>query len=573
LKHLIEFIEKTDIKNTKIYKELNRSKKEAQILKFVTQKYIEGFDVVSIREIIKTNSSKKELKSLKLLTEIKNLIDLEWIRPIEFISANSSSDLKLQLLSLDITLSLSFLQLLENGSLDVKLPDNRAYSDHLEYLQDQFEIISLLHKISISNRNSIDRLGDKLTQLKERVENRIKLSTKPLIVEEFIKSKKLENNQRVIFLALLKEEYSGSEGGGLRDMNSLLALISNSEYEKIKNRALLEDGAYLITNNIIDYEEILNPFGGISRSFYLQDEIMKEIIYPNQKKKIKKVKINDLIEKQDIFEYLEAKTNLEDVVLHQDTRDILSRLQKQIDKNVLKKLRDWGIKSSNHKSIDAKIIFYGHSGTGKTMTAVSLAKTLKKPILSFDCSKILSMYVGESEKNVRKIFDDFRAISQKIEDKPILLLNEADQFLSSRSEGAGSSADKMHNQMQNIFLEQIERFDGILIATTNLLDNIDKAFSRRFNYKVEFKKPDISQRVRLWQFMLPENADYEEGFDINRLAKYDLTGGQINLIIKNSAYRVAVRDESIFKIEDFIDEIKRELGSSFGNDINMGFKV
>jgi len=573
LKYLIEFIETKKIRDTKIYKELKCSKKEAKILRFIAKKYIEGFDVVSTREIIKSNSSKKELKSLKLLGDIKKLIDLEWIKPIEFIGASNISDLKLQLLSLDITMSISFLQLLENGSLDIKLPDNRAYSDHLEYLQDQFEIISLLHKISISNKNSIDRLNEKLTKFKDRVESRIKLTHKPLIVEEFIKSKKFDKHQRVIFLALLKEEYSGSEGGGLRDMNTLLALISNSEYEKIKNRALLEDGAYLITNNIIDYEEILNPFGGISRSFYLQDEIMKEIIYPNQKKKTKKVKINDLIEKQDIFEYLEAKTNLEDVVLHQDTKNILDSLQKQIDKNVLKKLRDWGIKSPHQKSIDAKIIFYGHSGTGKTMTAVSLAKTLKRPILSFDCSKILSMYIGESEKNVRKIFDEFKAISQKSEIKPILLLNEADQFLSSRSEGIGSSADKMHNQMQNIFLEQIERFEGILIATTNLLDNIDKAFSRRFNYKVEFKKPDISQRVRLWQFMLPENADYEEGFDINRLSKYELTGGQINLIIKNSAYKVAMREESIFELKDFIDEIKRELGSSFGSDINMGFKV
>ena len=573
MKYLIEFIETKKIRDTKIYKELKCSKKEAKILRFIAKKYIEGFDVVSTREIIKTNSSKKELKSLKLLGDIKKLIDLEWIKPIEFIGASNISDLKLQLLSLDITMSISFLQLLENGSLDIKLPDNRAYSDHLEYLQDQFEIISLLHKISISNKNSIDRLNEKLTKFKDRVESRIKLTHKPLIVEEFIKSKKFDKHQRVIFLALLKEEYSGSEGGGLRDMNTLLALISNSEYEKIKNRALLEDGAYLITNNIIDYEEILNPFGGISRSFYLQDEIMKEIIYPNQKKKTKKVKINDLIEKQDIFEYLEAKTNLEDVVLHQDTKNILDSLQKQIDKNVLKKLRDWGIKSPHQKSIDAKIIFYGHSGTGKTMTAVSLAKTLKRPILSFDCSKILSMYIGESEKNVRKIFDDFRVISQKSDEKPILLLKEADQFLSSRSEGIGSSADKMHNQMQNIFLEQIERFEGILIATTNLLDNIDKAFSRRFNYKVEFKKPDISQRVRLWQFMLPENADYEEGFDINRLSKYELTGGQINLIIKNSAYKVAMREESIFELKDFIDEIKRELGSSFGIDINMGFKV
>jgi SpoVK/Ycf46/Vps4 family AAA+-type ATPase len=219
------------------------------------------------------------------------------------------------------------------------------------------------------------------------------------------------------------------------------------------------------------------------------------------------------------------------------------------------------------------IIFYGSAGTGKTMTAISLAKTLKRPILSFDCSKILSMYVGESEKNVRKIFDDFKTLSKEAKVNPILLLNEADQFLGSRTENINSSADSMHNQMQNIFLEQIEKFEGILIATTNLLDNIDKAFSRRFNYKIEFKKPNRKDRKRLWHFMLPENADYEEGFEVNELSKYELTGGQINLIIKNTAYKVAVRDKSIFKTDDFLEEIKKELGSSFDRNISMGFKI
>jgi len=156
---------------------------------------------------------------------------------------------------------------------------------------------------------------------------------------------------------------------------------------------------------------------------------------------------------------------------------------------------------------------------------------------------------------------------------PILLLNEADQFLSSRTQGTHSSADKMHNQMQNIFLEQIEQFEGILIATTNLLDNIDKAFSRRFNYKIEFKKPGKKQRKRLWHFMLPENADYEEGFEVSELAKHELTGGQINLIIRNTAYKVAVREESLFTQKDFLEEIEKELGTSFEGSKSMGFKI
>jgi len=336
---------------------------------------------------------------------------------------------------------------------------------------------------------------------------------------------------------------------------------------------MLEEGSKLISEEIIDYDEILNMFGGISRSFFINEDVLQRIIHPHKKKKVTKLKLDMLVKEQEIFEYFEPTTTLDDVVLHTKTRETLETIIKQMDKDVYAKLKLWGIKEKR-KGIDAKIIFYGHAGTGKTMTAMSLAKTLKKPLLSFDCSKILSMYIGESEKNVRKIFDDFKALSQKAKVEPILLLNEADQFLSSRVEGSGSSADKMHNQMQNIFLEQIERFEGILIATTNLLGNIDKAFSRRFDYKIEFKKPTKKQRLQLWQLMLPENADYEDGFEAESLASYELTGAQISLVIKNTAYKVAVREESLFTMSDFKEEIEKESGSSFENDVkSMGFKI
>jgi len=417
----------------------------------------------------------------------------------------------------------------------------------------------------------LGRLKNKLILLSQRIEERLKITEEPIMIEEFFKEKEFDEREQRIFLALLKEEYSGGEGQ-FRDMNTLIELISLDEYDKIRNRSLLEDGSKLISENVIDYEEILNMFGGISRSFYLQEEILQSIIHPNKKKKVIKLKLNQLVEEQDLFEYLTPTTDLNDVVLHPKTRELLDMLIKQVDKEVYAKLKAWGIKDKR-RGIDARIIFYGAPGTGKTMTAMSLAKTLKRPILSFDCSKILSMYVGESEKNVRKIFDDFKTLSIKAKVHPILLLNEADQFLSSRTEGPGGSADKMHNQMQNIFLEQIEKFEGILIATTNLLDNIDKAFSRRFNYKIEFKKPGKKQRNRLWHFMLPEMADYEEGFEVDELAKYDLTGGQINLIVKNTAYKVAVRNESVFGLQDFLEEIEKELGSSFEGSKSMGFKV
>ncbi|MCK5294155.1 MAG: ATP-binding protein, partial [Arcobacteraceae bacterium] len=223
------------------------------------------------------------------------------------------------------------------------------------------------------------------------------------------------------------------------------------------------------------------------------------------------------------------------------------------------------------KGIDARIIFYGGAGTGKTITALAIAKSLKREVLSFDCSKILSQYVGESEKNVRKIFDSYKELCIKTKTEPILLLNEADQFLSNRVTGTSAGSDKMHNQMQNIFLEQIEKFDGILIATTNLLESIDKAFSRRFNYKIEFTKPTQEQRLKLWEILLPSTLPLCEDFDMKKLSLSNLTGGQIELIIKNTAYKIATLENPIFNTKDFIEEIEKEKKNMFDKEHKMGF--
>jgi len=577
MNHLIDFIDAKKVDKASIYPHLKCSSEEAQILQSLCRRYAAGRDEVPVLELLQERFGEGYAAYIPRLPLMKNLIDMGWLMPVSFMNTRSGDVMLLELLSLSVSPTMVLLRLLEEGSLELTLPEIKPYTDHLEYLQDQFDVIEMLHKIATVKQGfsdetpSIGRMKNKLTLLTQRISERIAVSTEPIIVEAFFKEKELDEREQRIFLALLKEEYSGGEGQ-FRDMNTLIELISFDEYEKIKNRALLEEGSRLITEEIIDYEEILNMFGGISRSFYLREEIMQRIIHPNKKKKVTKLKLDMLVKEQDLFEYLQPDRTLDDIVLHPSTRSVLDTVVKQVDKSVYKKLRDWGIKGKR-RGIDARIIFYGPPGTGKTITAMGLAKTLKKPILSFDCSKILSMYVGESEKNVRKIFDDFRELSAKAKVEPILLLNEADQFLSSRTEGAGSSADKMHNQMQNIFLEQIERFDGILIATTNLLENIDKAFSRRFNFKIEFKKPDAAQRLRLWQLMLPENADYEEGFDVTRLSRAALTGGQIELIIHNTAFKVAVREESIFSQRDFEEEIAKELGSSFDGEKSMGFRV
>jgi len=575
LQYLVDFLESKTVQTSQIYEHLKCSIDEAKFLQMMTKEYVlSSVDMGVAEGLIKLFGDKK-YAHLKQLPLVKDLIEQGWIVQNSFLSSKVMDVSNLELLNSTVTLSSAFLKLLEEGTLEVVLPDVTPYEDHLEYLKDQFFRIELYQKLSQTKHNatenspSIGRLKNKLELLESRIVERIKVTQNEIVVENIFKENELSAKEQLIFLALLKEEYAG-EFESLRDMNTLISLISVDDYEKIKNRSLLEEGSKLIENLIIDYDEMLSTFGGVTRSFFISEEILQKIMHPNKEKKSKKIKLDMLIGEQELFELIDPKTNLDDVILHPKTKEVLDNLLKQIDKNVVKLLREWGIKE-RRSGIDAKIILYGPPGTGKTMTALSLAKSMKKRVLSFDCSKILSKYVGESEKNVRNIFDTYKELCKKTKSEPLLLLNEADQFLSARSTDSGASADKMHNQMQNIFLEQIERFDGLLIATTNLLETIDPAFSRRFDYKIAFEKPDLKQRIELWKKLLPENATYEEGLDVEKLASYPLTGGQIKVVLKNTALKVATKAKPLFTFEDFKLSIDRETKGAFGDAKSVGF--
>ena len=576
MKNVIQFIDSNEIEKLDIYSQLKCNVEEVKILQYLTKQYILAVDNLLVIDILSEFYDLKIYEHLDKIYIIKNLLELGWISQSSFSATKVSELSQLELINTPIKLSSSFLKLLEVGSLDLVLPEIKEYSDHLEYLQDQFFKIELAQQLNIVKHNfdenspNANRLRSKLLLLESRIKERVETTKTPIMLEQFFDDNGLNEQEQMIFLALLKEEYAGSDEL-IRDMNSLIALVSSDDYEKIKYRSLLEESGNLIANNLIDYDEMLTPFGGINRNFYIPEQILYKISHPVKKEtRQRKIKLDMLIREQELFELIEPKKSMDDVVLNNKTKSTLDLLLQQVDKKVVDRLKKWGIKDKK-KSIDARIIFYGAAGTGKTITALALAKSLKRQVLSFDCSKILSMYVGESEKNVRKIFDDYKELCIKTKSQPILLLNEADQFLSNRVSGQISGSDKMHNQMQNIFLEQIENFDGILIATTNLLDSIDKAFSRRFNYKIEFLKPDREQRKLLWKKLLPDALPLADNFDIEKLANAKITGGQIELIIKNTAYKLAIEDEPLFNTEDFIEEILKEEKSMFDKDKTMGF--
>ncbi len=570
MEKLKNFLSLKNIEDTQIYKELKCAKNEALILRELCRNYVVSISSINAFTLLSTIFENDKYLYLDALEDLKKLIERGFVNQnssfFKSLENNKTQTLTLALLQSELSLSEYFLEFLE-AKPRLNFEKQEAYTDYLEYLKDEFVRIQLYERLSFIQKSAYNsEIKNQIKLYEKHIKERLKKSKFYNVLADIFKEYNLEHKEQIIFLALLKEEYALSNESSIsREMNSLLSLISENDLERHKNKKLLQENAPLL--NLIEYDEYLNAFGDISKSFFIIDEILQRIIN-FEPKQSKKIKIESVLKDQDIFELIEPSTDINDIIMPENTKELLENILKQQDKKVLERLHSWGIKSN--KNIEAKIIFYGPAGTGKTMSALAMAKSMKKSVLSFDCSKILSKWVGESEQNVRKIFDTYKNIVQTCKQSPILLLNEADQFLSTRVDGS-SGSDKMHNQMQNIFLEQIERFSGVIIATTNFLESLDSAFSRRFDYKIEFKKPDFKDRLKIWEKFLPKKALFEKDFNINILSNYELSGAQILMVVKNTALKVAVSKDGVFKMQDFIESIQKELNSSFDKSKIVGF--
>ena len=174
-------------------------------------------------------------------------------------------------------------------------------------------------------------------------------------------------------------------------------------------------------------------------------------------------------------------------------------------------------------------LFYGSPGTGKTETVLQLSRKTGRPIFQVNISEMKSKWVGESEKKIQGLFCKYEAMVKKYDICPILLFNEADAIINKRSNNTDAAVDKMENACQNIILQAMENLSGIMIATTNLTNNLDSAFERRFLYKICFDKPTVATRKQIWNAMLPSLS----GEEARRLAEsYDFSGGQIENIAR-----------------------------------------
>lgn len=213
-------------------------------------------------------------------------------------------------------------------------------------------------------------------------------------------------------------------------------------------------------------------------------------------------------------------------------------------------------------------LFYGAPGTGKTETVLQLARKTGRDILQVNVSEIKSMWVGESEKNIKQLFDTYRQKVKEMKIAPILLFNEADAIIGKRQEEAERAVDKMENSIQNIILQEMETLDGILIATTNLAQNMDKAFERRFLYKIKLTKPTLEARTAIWKSMMPTLSDNI----VHTLAsKYDFSGGQIENIARHYTIDNILHGNKVGGIDMLVEHCENERLEKDGSKHRIGF--
>ena len=217
------------------------------------------------------------------------------------------------------------------------------------------------------------------------------------------------------------------------------------------------------------------------------------------------------------------------------------------------------------------ILLSGLPGTGKTETVKQIAKLHNRVILMVDISKFKSMWLGETEKNIKRIFNEYESACNYYDTKPILLFNEADAILGKRST-VNSTVEQTMNNIQNILLQQMEDFKGILMATTNLKDNLDLAFDRRFIIKFSFEIPDQQTRLSIIKKQLPTLSDELQNIIAS---SYQLTGAQIqNIKRRIIAKRVLKGDFVMDKIELeslIVNEVNVQSNSTIGFVFNSHY--
>lgn len=232
----------------------------------------------------------------------------------------------------------------------------------------------------------------------------------------------------------------------------------------------------------------------------------------------------------ELAQRIETVAGWDDIVLPEDQKEILREVATQVSQRT-KVYGEWGFGAASSRGLGISVLFSGESGTGKTMASEVLANELQLDLYRIDLSQVVNKYIGETEKNLKRVFDAAE------EGGAVLLFDEADALFGKRSE-VKDSHDRYGNIEVSYLLQRMEAYRGLAILTTNMKASLDKAFYRRIRFVVQFPFPDVVQRAEIWKRVFPADTP-THGLDVAKLARLNIPGGNIRNIALNAAFIAA----------------------------------
>jgi len=413
----------------------------------------------------------------------------------------------------------------------------------LDFIEQGNELIAELHE----NESDKSYLISKYLKLKENLN---------FGFLDFLKENKISPQSELFLLYVVWSTLSGNTSV---DGDDFFKVVFSSRKDRIRYiQSLLNKKEEVIFNDVLEIEEGFFP-GDISY-----------VLTPKTRNALKEENVLigggenynfDLIKPENVTDkklVLPEKTQvsyneLDHIIREENYEGLINRLEaKKLPKNV-------------------NILLYGSPGTGKTEMVYQLAKANNREVILVNISDVKSKWFGDSEKMIKRIFSDYREFSKGRKIKPILLFNEADGIIGKRFNHVDNPIAFSLNAMQNIILEEMENFEGILIATTNLEKNFDSAFERRFLYKVQFEKPGKKEQEALWKVKL--NAP-EFNNEIEKLVEdYDLTGAQIENVVRRTEIQSILYNKTLNF--EMLKSICNEESTGFsrnGKTVQIGFQ-
>ena len=435
------------------------------------------------------------------------------------------------------------------------------------YDEDEEESKRVLYQRKIKSIN--EKIAGQESIIKKII-TKAKASGIELPLVQICETYRLNELERYIVIILFFSA-SGKMGEPTMTAGELFSFLFHDRTEFIINKKLFYEDSTLRKSELIKVSRWGDTL--LETNFTLTERMLRKIAGDTENLEDKDLKEFDeqtrpLTFKADVLQIREPVVSFDKVVLATDKRRAIEKTlwQVQDSKRIFE---DWGFNETLFYGTTVSMLFYGPLGTGKTMTAEAIAHKLHKKLGIANYAKIVSCWVGESEKHVLKVFEEAK------KEDCVLVFDEADAIFSKRLD-AENSVDMMNNRMINLLLQELERFEGVIILTSNREVALDEAFERRISLRLKFDIPKPDERAEIWASFFTDKAPLDLDVDFDKLGeRFELSGGHIKNAVLNAvrecAFKNGGKKDSKITMRMLKQSAKNEVESLIGAKGRIGF--